>query len=153
MGNNLTITFTNFSQTTFNRDKNGYTIQAAVGQINQWPDTTLQAMGGVQTCAASQNLSKLADGDADIYCCWNNGVWRFGVKIIAPFQMLGMGDRPYWQVMYDQNPDSSTIDWLSSGSNPAYVYDWPSSVGYKIVGTPNSDHSALSVAVEIQNLS
>jgi len=26
-------------------------------------------MGGLQVCAASQDLSKIADGDADIYCC------------------------------------------------------------------------------------
>jgi len=110
-------------------------------------------IGGLQVCAASQDLSKIADGDADIYCCWNNGIWRFGVKIIAPFQMLGMGDRPCWQIKYDQALDSSTINWQSAGSNPAYQYQWPSEVGFKIVGTPVSDHSALSVTVVVSNLS
>ena len=64
-----------------------------------------------------------------------------------------MGDRPYWQIMYDQALDSSTINWQSSGSNPAYQYQWPSEVGFKIVGTPVSDHSALSVTVVVSNLS
>jgi len=54
---------------------------------------------------------------------------------------------------YDQALDSSTINWQSSGSNPAYQYQWPSEVGFKIVGTPVSDHSALSVTVVVSNLS
>ena len=154
MGNNLTINFSNFAPVaSFSRDENGYTIQEGVGQINQWPGDYLQNNGGFESCAASQDLSKLADGDANIYCCWNYDGWRFGVKIIAPTQVLGMGDRPYWQIMYDQTPDNPNINWINSGSNPAYQYEWPTNLGLKIVGTPTSDHSALSINVVVSSLS
>ena len=146
---NLVLQFFNYSSAQWNPDQNATHLQAGGNSIQTWPNGPLLPYSGSQQCDITENLSKLDVGPSDFYYCWNNGTWRFGVKISATVQVADMGDRPTWDVMYDQNPNSSTINWIANGSSPGDQYTWPSSIGYVIMGTPNSQHNALSVKVVI----
>lgn len=152
MSSNLNIYFFNYSTTTFNVDQNSdANLQVGGNSVISWPNAPLEAISGEQTCQISENLSKIAVGPSDFYFCWNNGIWRFGVKIIADTQVLGMGDRPYWEIMYDQNINSPEINWISNGDSPGDQYMWPTSIGFNIVATPTSGHQSLSINVIVKN--
>jgi hypothetical protein len=147
----LTATFINYSSKTWNRDTMGWVTQAGVAGISQQPPTQLQAYAGEGILKYEQDLAgSIADGDAGIWCCWNDGSQRFGVKLWAPFQMLSMGDRPYWYHMNDSSLGNSNINWVEL-SDPSDNYTWPSSLGFKITATPASTHGSLSVTVTIQD--
>jgi hypothetical protein len=147
----LTATFINYSAIAWARDIMGWVTEAGVSGISQQPPATLQAYAGEGVLQYNQDmLGVIADGAAGIWCCWNNGSQRFGVKLWAPLQVAGMGDRPYWYVMNDTNLDNSNINWVQI-SDPSDNYTWPSSLGFKIYASPVSDHSNLSVSVSIQN--
>ena len=149
----LEITFTNLSSVTFSHDTEGAQMKGGVGSLNQAPGTTLQAFGGLQTMRYTQNLSVVMAGDAYIYCCWNDGDWRFGVRIYEPIQVLAMGSRPYWEVMHDHDLwNKSVSGWTEPGSDPAMPYSFPAEIGYRIDCAPYSEHSSLSVKVSIQDL-
>ncbi|WP_434417450.1 hypothetical protein [Nannocystis pusilla] len=153
MGNTvLTATFINYSSTLWYRDAMGWQAQAGVAGISQQPPTSLQAYSGSGVLQYEQELGgTIADGDAGIWCCWNNGSQRFGVKLWAGMQVLGMGDRPDWYHMNDSSPNSnSNINWVKL-SDPSDNYTWPSSLGFKITAVPTSSHTTLAVTVTIQN--
>ena len=120
-----------------------------------WPGASLAAMDGAATCIVQDVASKLgAGGTGDenyFFFCWNDGTYRFGVKINVNLQLFGMGDRPSWQVMWDQNLNSPDITWQSNGDDPADQFSWPSSLGYGVVATPTSNHQSLSIKVMITN--
>jgi len=148
---NLVIAFHNNSKVTWYPDQNGTELQEGGNSIDEWPDADLLPYSGEATCDVTENLSKIAVGDAYVWYCWNNGIWRFGVRIVAHVQVLDMGDRPSWEVMSDQNLNSSSIDWKSNGSSPGDQYQWPSDLGYTIIATPDSTHNALSIDVIIND--
>ena len=63
---------------------------------------------------------------------------------------MGIGSQPNWYVMSDQNQDiQAPANWIRSGDDPSdpYTFLVPN---YKIVATPNSSHSGLTVDVVIE---
>lgn len=154
-GADVSITFTNYSQTTFQRGYWGWQLQAGLGSLNQSPGPTLQAQSGSQVMSASEILSTLATGDYDIFCTWADVTTgaRFGVMIHIPVQVFDIGTAPYWYVSYDnQGLVNEAPNWVLSGDDPSYPYTWPTSIGFNIVGTPTAAHTSLSVEVLIQDL-
>ncbi len=154
MGNTvLTATFTNFSATTWNRDQMGWSLEEGASGITQQPPTQLMAGSGGGTLQYQQDvLGAVAAGDAGIWCCWNNGVVRFGVKLWAPKQAFDIGDRPYWYHMNDTKPGGSkdNINWVKL-SDPSEQYVWPSGIGYQINASPVSEHYTLDISILIQD--
>jgi hypothetical protein len=153
----LEIDFYNQSGVQWIPDKNdNQHLVPGTNPIVSWPNAPLIAMTGYAACKVNQDMSKLGAGSSGsenyMFFCWNDGHWRFGVKILIPLQLFDMGDRPNWQVMSDQNLDSSTINWAQSGSDPGVQYSWPTTVGYSVVATPTSSHNGLSIVVQINNL-
>src|SRR5690242_14435933 len=133
----LEIQFYNQSYVQWSADKNGNDLVPGTNSVVTWPSAPLLPGAGYAVCQVSQNLDKLGAGSSGgsenyLYFCWNDGTWRFGVQIQIPFQFLDMGDRPDWKVMYDQDLDSSDINWMSNGSDPGVQYGWPDEIGYSI---------------------
>lgn len=151
----LIINFYNYSKSTFILDENGKELQVGGNSVVTWPgaDTQLVAYDGSVSCEITENLHNVDVGPCTFWCCWNDGSHRVGVQIHASTQVLNMGDRPSWKVMSDNHPNNSSIDWQSNGSDPSDSYTWPTSVGYHIVGTPESTHQSLTVNVTINNAS
>jgi hypothetical protein len=149
---NLIMTFMNNSLSEFEPDQNSDTdLQHGGNSVITWPNGPLLAMSGSQECNISENLAKLSVGEASFYYCWTANGIRFGVKITTYIQDFDVGARPSWQIMYDQNPGSTDIAWLSNGSSPGDQYTWPASIGFTIMATPQSSHNALSIKVIINN--
>lgn len=147
----LTATFINYSSSLLYRDRMGWDTEAGVAGISQQPPTQLQAYAGAGTLKYEQDLAgAIADGGAGIWCCWNNGKQRFGIKLYATIQVIGMGPRPKWYHMSDSSLNNSNITWIEV-NDPSDNYTWPSSLGFKITATPTSTHSTLSVSVTIQD--
>ena len=155
-GADNSIEFINNSIVVWNVDKNQKPPNEFGYNLISWPSSALSAEDGTASCIVEDILSKIGAGGTGnnnyFYFCWNDGSWRFGVRININVQVFGMGDRPSWEIMYDQSLESGTISWQSNGSNPADQYVWPSSLGYKIVATPTSEHQSLSIKVEISAL-
>lgn len=142
----MLIKFTNYSTTQFNIGVHGANLQYGFGGLTNSPGPILKANSGVQSIGASQILSTLDEGPADVYLEWVNGI-RFGVWIHFNFQMFGLGPRPIWYTTTNGKP------WVASGSDPSTPFTWNQSFlnGLKIVGTPTSGHSSLVVDVTITN--
>ena len=150
---NLTIQFLNYSKKQWNPDKNKQELQYLGNSIQTWPNGPLLALDGEQTCIITQNLAKIDTAPSKFYFCWNDGIWRFGVKIHAYFQAFYMGDRPTWEIMYDQYINSTApINWIQNDNSPGVQYTWPTSIGYQIIATPTSGHGSLEVQVVINDL-
>lgn len=95
-------------------------------------------------------LSTLDQGPLEGFCCWRdtNG-FRFGVRLHANFQMFGLGYRPYWYYMADQGAaPNSAPNWIKSGDDPSIPHTW-ANAPYKIVATPDSGHTSLSLSVNV----
>lgn len=150
----LTANFSNYSSDTLNRDEYGWMLESGVSGITQQPPDTLVPLSGMGTLEYAQDaVGPIADGDAYIFCCWNTPSGsRFGLKLYAPVQVIGIGTRPYWYYMYDNDPYSPTIDWIKIGS-PSEQFTWPTSTGYNIQASPVSNHATLTVSVMLQPLS
>ena len=147
----LTVNFLNFSNTQWNLDVWGSSTEGGVSGISQAPSQNLQANAGQTTFQYEQNLGGvIADGVAGIWCCWNNGSVRFGVKLWAPYQMFGLGSSPFWYYMSDTAPGNTDVNWVCN-SDRATPYDWPLSLGYKIVAVPDSEQATLTLNVNIQD--
>jgi hypothetical protein len=146
----LSMTFTNYSTTSWQLDYNDWELNAFSG-ITQQPGPTMQAGDGQQTLACNVDwFSGVAQGLDWIACTWRNpSGFRFGVVERLHFQMFGIGPRPYWLVMSDQGAaPGSTPNWQDSGRDPSSPYTW-TGVPYSIVATPNSQHTSLSVDIII----
>ena len=151
----VSVSFVNYSQTSFQRGYWGWQLQEGLGSLEQSPGPTLQAQSGSQAMSASEILSSVATGDYDIFCTWVDLATgsRFGVMIHIPVQIIGIGTAPYWYVSFDNEGTSNVApNWILSGGDPSYPYTWPTSVGFNIVGTPNATHTSLSIEVLIQDL-
>ncbi len=142
----MLIKFTNYSSTQFNIGIHGANLQYGFGGLTNSPGPILKANSGVQSIGASQILSTLDEGPADIYLEWVNNI-KFGVWIHFNFQMFGLGPRPIWYVT------TNGSQMTPSGNDPSTPYTWDQSLvnGLKIVGTPTSGHSSLVVDVTITN--
>lgn len=142
----MLIKFTNYSSTQFNIGIHGANLQDGFGGLTNSPGPILLANSGVQSIGASQLLSTLDEGPADIYLEWVNGI-KFGVWIHFNFQMFDLGPRPIWYTTTNGSP------FVLSGTDPSTPYTWDPTkvVGFKIVGTPTSGHSSLTVDVTITN--
>lgn len=152
----ITVTFTNYSTTQWSLGYWGYDYQEGFSGPSQSPSNPLDANDGQQTFAQSQVLSWLDQGPISIFCTWyDSNNYRFGIKLTAHFQMVGIGYRPSWEVSVDQNGGSdSEPSWQSNGDDPSSTYTWNTAqIPYSIVATPNSQHTSLSVSVEINNIS
>jgi hypothetical protein len=150
---NLIVTFKNGSDVEWYPDNNSDSgFEHAGSSINSWPNAPLLPMTGNGSCNIGIDLDHLAEGPASFWYCWNDGIWRFGVKVSTHTQNFSMGSRPSWQVMSDQNLNSTSIDWQDNGSNPGDQYSWPTTIGYSISATPTSSHETLSIAVVISGL-
>lgn len=150
---NLSMTFFNFSSTAFSLATWEAYISAVGGELVQTPGDTLNANSGEQVLSEYQLLSGLASAGADLWTIWYdpNTTWRFGVKIHAPVQIIGIGKRPYWFVMYDQQPPTSAPTWISSGDDPSSPYTWPSELPFNIQATPQSTHDTLFITINVQD--
>ena len=146
----LTVSFTNYSSIQWNLDVWGANTQEGVSGVTQEPSQTLQATGGMTTYQYQQDMAgSFASGDAALWCCWNNGTVRFGVKLSAPYQMFGLGSSPFWYYMSDSTP-LADVNWVCNDDRAAQ-YVWPASIGYNIVAAPDSESSTLNITVTIQD--
>jgi hypothetical protein len=147
----LTVNFINYSSIQWNLDQWGSTTESGVSGITQQPSPSMEPNAGQTTFQYQQDMAGvLADGVAGIWCCWNNGTSRIGVKLWAPLQMFGIGSSPFWYYMSDTDPESANINWVCN-DNRAQQYTWPASLGYNIVAVPNSQSSALTLNVTFQD--
>jgi hypothetical protein len=143
----MLINYLNFSPTTFDRSTYGSMLQYGFGSLTVAPGPFLQAMSGQQAIGANQLLNVLDEGPADILLCWSAQTFNFGVWIHFNFQMFGLGPRPVWYV------STNGSNWVLAGSDPAFPYTFEESQvgGLKIVATPTSGHSSLTVNVVISS--
>lgn len=150
----ITITYTNFSGTTFKKSNSysGYGVEKGVGSLSTQPLDTLQAYGGQTSIEMDENaLSNIAGGYAWIDLGWKESSTdlHFGVKIYMPMQVLHMGDRPYYEVAH---ANSSGPNWVKAGDSASEPYTFPTSIGYKVLCIPKSEHTSLIVNVQIDDL-
>jgi hypothetical protein len=147
----LKISFINFSGSAFELSSTytGYLHQGGDNVPSQ-PLNELTAFGGSTSIEIDElNLDALGKVNEYVYCGWiTPSGTQFGLKIIAPFQMLDMGDRPYYQVAYGP----VTPDWITAVDDPSDNYTFPSSVGYEILCQPVSTHTSLVLSVSITDL-
>jgi hypothetical protein len=142
----MLIQYTNYSSTQFDRSTWGSNLQEGFGGLTNSPGPTLMANSGQQSIGASQNLSILDEGPADIFLCWSKGI-NFGIWIHFNFQFVGQGFRPIWYV------STNGSAWRLAGSDPSVPYTWdPLAVGFDIVATPTSGHNSLSVNAIITDI-
>lgn len=150
----LSMTFSNNTFDTWYRDYYGYQDQKGLSGPQQLPGPVLQANSGLETMSMAQSLSALDQGPLVIYLCWLGPQgYRIGVRMKADFQMLGIGKRPYWETMCDQNPPGSVPQW-QGGEMHANPYTWTclSGLSISVVGRPVSEHTSLSVEVSMTGL-
>ncbi len=146
-GGDMSMRFSNYSTTEFELAWKQADLQYGFGGLTTSPSPILKANAGMTSMGASQFLSTLDEGPAQIICCWDGGGIQFGVWIYYSFQFAGLGNRPTWYVQANNGP------WAPSGSDPSIPYTWPKSLGFEIIATPTSGHSSLSVEIVINNLS
>ena len=147
----LTANFFNYSSGEWKIDECSSYTQSGVSGVTQQPSNSLKAGDGVTTFQYEQNLGgTFVDGDAGIWCCWNNGTSRFGVKLWAPLQMFSLGTSPKWYYMSDTNLNSSDINWVYA-NDPAAQYTWPKSLGANVVAVPDAESSSLTLTVTIED--
>jgi hypothetical protein len=140
----IQIKYTNYTATQFNRGSWGSNLQLGFGSLTNTPGPTLAAKSGVELIGASQMLSTLDEGPADIWLEWYAGSVRFGVWVHFNFQFAGAGYRPEWHV------STNGSAWAPNGDDPSVPYTWDAgAVGFKIVGRPTSGHSSLMIDVTI----
>ncbi len=142
----MLIKYTNYSPVQFNIGISGANLQDGFGALTHSPGPVLLASSGQQSIGASQRISWLAEGPADVWLEWinpANGV-KFGVWIHFNFQFAGMGPRPIWYVTTNGSPMAP------SGADPSAPFTWDrSQTGLNIIASPTSGPSSLEVDVTI----
>lgn len=152
----IKITFLNYSKYEFRRDVVGYTKDFAFGSVTSSPGETLKAGSGVEVLDICQiALSWIADGANNAYVTWYSPKIpvRFGVRIVAPVQVFGIGPRPYWEVVWDNSPQSDP-HWVKSESDPSkprVFFDGGHIGDLAATGRAESWHTALDLTVTIQD--
>ncbi|CCA76899.1 hypothetical protein PIIN_10884 [Serendipita indica DSM 11827] len=150
MSADFSLTFTNVSQTAFDRKNLDWGEDPVLGTTHSIPEKTLQARVGVQSLKWSQSLSSIATGN-DALCEWqaSNGHW-FGVKIHQPVQILGIGTAPYYLVSYYDG--NETKDYYQPSSEPGNPFTFPTSLGFQVKVVPTAGHATLALSVNINDL-
>lgn len=145
------MTFTNtigLPSTTFNRnDYYHYDYVKGVSTISIAPSETLPSLTTTQMRMDSNILTDLQSGFVSIACGWTgpNNI-PFGVKIVVPYQLLGIGDRPYYEIAYGND---SEPNWQKAVSDPSEAYTFPTSIGYLVKVVALSQHRSLSLNITI----
>lgn len=147
------LTFINYSKYAFRRDVAGCSTDVALGSITSSPGDTLKARSGMEVYDIGQiAFAWIAEGASNLYLTWYSAElrWRFGVRIVAPIQVFGMGPRPYWEVAWDRG-DHDPV-WTRSGespSQPLVFFENGHFADLTATGRPESWHTALDVTVTI----
>ena len=120
-----------------------------VATLSQAPVETLKG-GGITSMIMNESvLSDFQQGFISIACGWtapNNIPW--GLKICVPYQLLGVGDRPYYQTAYGTDEPN----WETPVDDPSKPYTFPDDLGYQVSCTPYSEHTSLTINVIINAL-
>jgi len=147
------MTFSNFSEKTFQLDLWGYQESQVAGTINQSPGKTLAGPGGSASLSQTQMLSSVGKAETIIFCVWRSDEsgWRFGLRITSPVQVFMLGNAPYYEVMSDQKKAGEDPEWKRPDDDPSKPYTWPRFGSVEITATPDADHSTMSVGVVIDD--
>ncbi|MEX0360148.1 hypothetical protein [Flagellimonas sp.] len=148
----LSIKFINLSKTDFNRSLYGEDLADFVNNV-KLPDTVMKH-GSTQIMEIDNDMGFAGHFYSKFWCCWIDPTTgaRFGVHIGCGGQPFNVGWQPVWQVMGDHSSSNAPARWVASGKDPAEPYNWPTSIGYNIGGSPVASHTALAVTVTIQSL-
>jgi len=152
----IKITFVNYSKYDFRRDVTGYTKDIALGSVKSSPGDKLKAGSGMEILDIGQMaFTWIADGANNAYVTWYSPEIqvRFGVRIVAPVQVFGIGPRPYWEVVWDNAPGTNP-NWTRSGgdpSEPRVFFDDGHFKGITATGRAESWHTALDLTVTISD--
>ena len=151
------IKYINYSSVTFDLSNDFTGGDRALGEdsYSQLPSNTLPMAGGLTEMALDENaLRHIAAGGAWFSLGWKDPTTdnHFGVKIKLPLQVIGAGDRPYYETAYHVGSSGGDPDWKKPVDNPAEPYTFPSDAGFKIVVSPVSEHTSLNLTVSISNL-
>jgi hypothetical protein len=148
------IQFSNLSSLGWTRGMSGSSIDSVLQNLTKSPAAHLMAKSGFEQLVADQStLSFVATGDIDLYCCWYEPVskQRFGVRLLVPIQVFGIGPAPRWEVMSDSGTTTAAPNWVSSGNDPSKVYEWTGVDGFLIRGSPTAGHSSLTIEVTVRD--
>jgi hypothetical protein len=164
-----TVRFSNLSSRSFTRDIFGLATPTTIymmGVANigdslllafaESPNPSMPSGDGEtmevdSTSISFFSLEDLSKAEFEIFCVWIDQTtnWRFGVKIHVPVQILGIGTRPYYFVMSDNAAPGTTPNWTQPSSDPSQGYSWNNMPGITISASTDSEHTSLSVSVDI----
>lgn len=146
------ITIENLTETEFKTKDNliGYSTQWGIDSFSQYPEDKLKTGGNTSMVLSSGILAHLGKGGEHFYVCYKSSEGHtFGVKIKIPVQVLGMGDRPYYEIAKDVS-DPDNIDWDKVVDDPSKHYSFELQDGISVDCNPTSGHTSLTVAVCIK---
>lgn len=149
----LTLQFVNLSKQNLILDQRGWETHPGCSTMTEEPGNELIATDGTQSLQYTQTrMGSILAGSVEMFCTWNNGQVRFGLKIKADIQVFTAGHSPYYYVMNDNNIWSKDIIWTHI-DNIAQPHAWPVSIGFNIVADPFAPStSSLTVKTTIQDL-
>jgi hypothetical protein len=154
MADPISIQFNNFcARTSFSQSGSltGYTINMGVNSFSQLPGDTLLYGGGQQSMVLNSNaISDLLNGTSWISLGWKNDStdYHFGIKIYVPLQVMGIGDRPYYQIATGYG---DSLSWTTPVDDPADPYTLSPVVEIQMQVVPTSYHTGLSVVATIKD--
>jgi hypothetical protein len=154
MADPVSIQFYNFCErTNFAQSGSltGYTANWGINSFSQLPGDTLLGGGGQQSMILNSNMiSDLANGHSWISMGWKNTStdYHFGVKIVIPLQVLGAGDRPYYQIASGYG---SSLTWVTPVDDPAKPYSLSPVVEVQLDISPTSEHTGLAVVATVKD--
>ena len=138
---------TSFSQA---GDLTGYSQDLDARSFSRLPEGLLISSGMQSMVLNTNAVPNLFNGTNWISLGWKNDAtdYRFGVKILVPAQVMGMGERPYYQVAtgYGSGPP-----WTTPVDDPAKPYALSPVVEVQMQMTPTSYHTGLSVVVTLKD--
>lgn len=123
-----------------------WTVVSGVDTIAQSPSATLGAMGGSTTMA--MNPAVTGPGAGEVWMSVGYAMpdgFRFGVKIVVPVQVVGIGARPYYMIAQGSDPAPHWITPVDDPSKPCKF-----GPGNMIDVMPVSSHDVLNVSVSVR---
>lgn len=142
-----TIQITNFTTAAFELadEYTGSTVVSGVETVAQSPSPTLAAMGGSTTMA--MNPAATGPGAGEVWMSAGYTMpdgFRFGVKIVVPVQVIGIGARPYYMIAQGSDP---APHWITPVSDPTMPYKFGPKNTIQV--TPVSSHDTLYLDVTV----
>ncbi|MCG3266132.1 hypothetical protein [Yoonia sp. I 8.24] len=122
----------------------GTNAQPTQGSFETYPGDTLVT---AQEMVYTVNGAFLAAGNLDINSGWTDGTVAFAVRIVVPPQVFDMGNRPYYQVAYTTDPNS-TPQFEDVVDDPAYPYTLNFTTSWgdgTLTITSTSEHDGLAL--------